>query len=562
MLGVGAGAGVGVLAFGIAACAPEMPLATLGETAAAPGDPGIVSAAGTSRDGQPIRTLEHGAPFDPARSEPRLVLVGGVDGDADSARIVSGAMHWFKHEASDAMRSAWLVSALPLAAPSNDGSLRSPDPYPPVDGYFDHADRPDTRYVWRWVAYQAPDLVVEVRAGDSLQIRSSTDGDDLPAGSLAAALADPSSQPGLGPVATMLVTAPASDGPDVMRAVLDRATAGRSPLRAAILDRIARDPLDVARLMAGRYPGTPSISYIPALAWVHALRVAEMDDDASLRDRIMTDVQPWLSGEQALFGDRVSYAAIAGTMIFSEIARRSDDAAERESASSLAADGVALAAAETSPGAGEHASGWSDDFYLGTIAAARAGDADGLAAAVRLVLATAARLQQPDGLFHHDVEAPVAWGRGNGFGALGLAELLTVLPDDHPDRAEILDIHRRHMDGMRAQQAPDGMWRQIVDVHGSFRETSVTAMTLTAMARGIRLGWLDDSYRPAVDRAWRALLAHVAEDGTLVDVCFSTGAGPTERYYLDRPAVNGADDRGGAMVLGAALEYHDLTEAR
>ena len=125
----------------------------------------------------------------------------------------------------------------------------------------------------------------------------------------------------------------------------------------------------------------------------------------------------------------------------------------------------------------------------------------------------------------------------------------------------LLDIHRRHLAAMRAHQAPDGMWRQVVDEAGSYRETSVTAMTLTAMARGIRLGWLDESYRPVVDRAWRALLAHVLEDGALVDVCIGTGAGPTRRYYLDRPAVNGADDRGGAMALGAALEYHYLLEA-
>ena len=529
-----------------------MPLATLNEVAAVPGDPGIVSAAGTTRDGQRIRTIEHGAPFDPARSERRLVLVGGLDGDSVSASIVLDAVHWFKTEASDSTRSAWLVSALPLAAPSSDASLLSPDTFPPADGFFDHPDRPDTRHVWRWVSYQAPDLVVEVRAGDGLEVRSSAGGDDLPAGSLAAALADPASQPGLGPVETMFVTAGASDGAEVMRAVLDRAADATSPLRAVILDRIARDPLDIARLMARRYPSTPGISYIPALAWVHTLRVAAMDGDASLREKVMTEVRPWLLGEQPLFGDRVSYAAIAGTMIFSEIARLPDSGADGEAAARLAAEGVALGAAEVSPGEGEHASGWSDDFFLGTIAAVRAGDEDGLAAAVRLVLATAARLQQPDGLLHHDADAPIAWGRGNGFGALGLAELLTVLPDDHPDRAGILDIHRRHLEAMRAQQAPDGMWRQIVDVPGSYRETSVTAMTLTAMARGIRRGWLDESYRPVVDRAWRALLAHVADDGTLVDVCFSTGAGPTERHYLDRPAVNGADDRGGAMVLGAA----------
>ncbi len=309
-----------------------------------------------------------------------------------------------------------------MAAPSNDGSVRSPGAFPPVDGYFNHPDRPETRYVWRWISYQAPDLVVEVRVGDALQVYSSVEGDDLPAGSLAAALADPSSQPGLGPVETMLVTAPASGGGDVMRAVLDHATGDRSALRTAILDRIARDPLDVARLMAGRYPGTPSISYIPALAWIHMLRVADIDDDESLRAKVMADVRPWLSGEEALFGDRVSYAAIAGTMIFSAIAELPDGGEDAQAAARLAAEGVALGAAEVSPGNGEYASGWSDDFFLGTVAAVRAGDEDGLAAAVRLVLATAARLQQPDGLFHHDAEAPVAWGRGNGFGALGLSD--------------------------------------------------------------------------------------------------------------------------------------------
>ena len=106
------------------------------------------------------------------------------------------------------------------------------------------------------------------------------------------------------------------------------------------------------------------------------------------------------------------------------------------------------------------------------------------------------------------------------------------------------------------------MWRQVVDLPGSYRETSVTALTLTAMARGIRLGWLDESYHSVVDRAWRGVLAHVVDDGTLVDVCISTGAGPTLRHYLERAAVNGADDRGGALVLGAALEMHALLRAR
>ncbi len=608
-------AGLALLVAGSTAVRAQAPRGDAGDLraalealAAVPGEPRTVSAAGMTRDDVPLLTLENGLPFDPSRPERRLVLVGGLDGDADAGRIVLDAVRWFKTEALESERARWLVSALPLALPGagagagvgagagagtglRGGAGGTPATFPPIDGFFDDPDRPESRYVWRWVAYQAPDLVVEVRSGEALQLRARAAGSasaatpsatgaagptatdnpeagasasslDLPEGSLAAALADTANHTGLGAVDTMFVTAGPADGPAVMREVLRRAgeiPAPRSPLRVALERRMAREPLDVARLLARRYPGTPSISYIPALAWVHTLRLAELDGDASLRASVLEDVRPWLSGERPLFGDRISFAAIAGTMIFSDLAR--SPGPDRDAATRLAAEGVALAAAETAPGTPRHASGWSDDFYLGTIAAVRAADAEALEAAVRLVTTTAARLQQPNGLFHHDAAAPTAWGRGNGFGALGLSELLTVLPPDHPERDTVLDIHRRHLAGLRAHQAADGMWHQIVDVPGSYRETSVTAMTLTAMARGLRLGWLDDSYRPVVDRAWRALLAHVLEDGGLVDVCFSTGAGPTRRHYLDRPAVNGADDRGGAMVLGAALEYHDLRQA-
>ena len=450
------------------------------------GEPRIVSAAGTTRDDEPLLTLENASPFDASLPERRLVIVGGLDGHADGARIVLDAVRWFKTEAPQAERARWLVSALPMAVPAAD-STRPPDTFPPIDGFFDHPERPESRYVWRWVAYQAPDLVVEVRVGDELRVESGVAGAEgsggAPAGSLAAALADPANHTGLGPVDALFVTAGAGDGAAVMREALARAPERQSPLRDALAARTSRDPLTIARLLARRYPGTPSISYIPALAWVHTLRVAEMDGDSSLRDKVMEETRPWLSDGQPLFGDRVHFAGVAGTMIFAQLAK--SPGADREAAARLAAEGVALSAAETAPGVPRHGSGWNDDFFLGTIASVRAGDPEGLAAAVRLVTTTAARLQQPSGLFHHDAGSPAAWGRGNGFGALGLSELLTVLPESHPERAAVLDIHRRHLAGMRANQAPDGMWRQVVDVPGSYRETSVTAMTLTAMARGL-----------------------------------------------------------------------------
>ena len=181
-----------------------------------------------------------------------------------------------------------------------------------------------------------------------------------------------------------------------------------------------------------------------------------------------------------------------------------------------------------------------------------------LDAAAAMLIDYAARLQRPDGVFVHATDGPFAWGRGNGFAALGLIETLAAAPEGHPSRARLLEVYRRHMAGLKAQQAPDGMWRQVIDEPGSYREETATAMILSAMARGVRRGWLDRSYRTAVERAWRALAAHVADDGSLVDVCTGTGSGPTRRYYLDRAAVNGPDDRGGAMALLASIEFYEM----
>jgi rhamnogalacturonyl hydrolase YesR len=133
------------------------------------------------------------------------------------------------------------------------------------------------------------------------------------------------------------------------------------------------------------------------------------------------------------------------------------------------------------------------------------------------------------------------------------------LPPSWSDRGEVLAIYRRLMEALLIHQTDDGSWRQVVDQPTAYQELSVTALALTAMARGVRMGWIDAArFTPVIDRAWLAVLARVNDDGTLRDVCTSTGAQATLEYYMTRPAVNGADDRGGAIVLMAALEMEAL----
>jgi len=229
--------------------------------------------------------------------------------------------------------------------------------------------------------------------------------------------------------------------------------------------------------------------------------------------------------------------SVAGTFVFGELG-----------AAEILAKGVEAASRVKEGDVYEYGQGWTDDMFMATVVLARGGKLD---LASRMLIAYASRLQRPDGVFVHATNGPVAWGRGNGFAAMGLVEALTAMPATHSARAQLLDVYRRHMRALREQVAPDGMWREVIDEPASYREETATAMLMTAMARGVRLGWLDASYAQTVERAWNGLAA-------VIDVCTNTGAGPTTRYYLDRAAITGGDDRGGAMALLAAMEIYEL----
>jgi unsaturated rhamnogalacturonyl hydrolase len=285
--------------------------------------------------------------------------------------------------------------------------------------------------------------------------------------------------------------------------------------------------------------------------------LAAITGDAALQQRVRQQTLPWVSGARPLFAEQITLGAAAGAMVYAELAETGD-----ESARALAIQAAEAASAEGPNGIAQYGQGWPEDMFMTAAVLSRTGKMQGrerdLDRLADRLTAYAGRLQREDGIFIHFTDGRQPWGRGNGFAALGLMEGLSAIPRAHPLRERLLTIYRRQMKGLVPLQAPDGMWRQIVDEPGSYREESVTAMVLSAMARGIRHGWLDQTYRPVVERAWRALAAHVMPDGSIIDVCTGTGAGPTRRFYLDRPAIAGADDRGGAMALFAAMEMHDL----
>ena len=86
---------------------------------------------------------------------------------------------------------------------------------------------------------------------------------------------------------------------------------------------------------------------------------------------------------------------------------------------------------------------WIDDMYMITILQLEAyratNDRKYLDRAASEMVAYLRKLQQPNGLFFHAPDVPFFWGRGNGWVAAGMSEMLLSLPEGHPARDEIYD---------------------------------------------------------------------------------------------------------------------------
>ena len=209
---------------------------------------------------------------------------------------------------------------------------------------------------------------------------------------------------------------------------------------------------------------------------------------------------------------------------------------------------------------------WLDDLYMSVPALAQmgalTGDRSYFDDAVKQVLQFSERMfVKEKGLYRHgwvqEMEPHPAfhWGRANGWAIIAMAELLSVLPGDHPGRAAVLAQYRAHAAGLAAVQSGSGLWHQLLDRNDSYLETSASAMFTYAMARGINRGWLDPLvYGPVVSLGWNAVAKQVNAQGQVENTCVGTGMGFDPTFYYYRPvSVHAAHGYGPVLLAGAEM---------
>ncbi len=322
-------------------------------------------------------------------------------------------------------------------------------------------------------------------------------------------------------------------------------------------------PRDIGQRVAERFLAMPHVDwgqkyhyivYPEVCAWYGALKYAALAGDAELSRRLIARFTPVFQPENAWMVPPINHvdATVFGAVPL-EIYRQTGQYRYREL-------GLQIADGQwdnpTPEGLTPQTRFWIDDMFMITavqIQAYRAtGDRRYLDRTAHEMMVYLQKLQQPNGLFYHAPDVPFFWGRGNGWMAVGMAELLSSMPEDHPERATILAAYRKMMATLLAQQTKEGLWRQLIDRPESWVETSGSGMFTFAFITGVKRGWLDAAtYGPAAKRAWLGLITYLDDASDMREICVGTNKKNDYQWYMDRPRKTG-DLHGQAPVLWCA----------
>ena len=208
---------------------------------------------------------------------------------------------------------------------------------------------------------------------------------------------------------------------------------------------------------------------------------------------------------------------------------------------------------------------WADDLYMSVSLLARMGKLTGNAKyfddAVKQVLQFHQYLWDTDKqIYYHCYYTDTRhngvayWGRCNGWMMMAQADLLSVLPKNHPKYAQLLKLFQQQAIGIARYQSQSGLWHQLLDKTDSYEETSCSAMFTFAMARGVNRGWLEPDFAQVADFGWKGILSKITEQGDVTAICPGTGIAPSLPVYYTRPVEkNTPIDEGPVLRAGGEI---------
>ena len=165
------------------------------------------------------------------------------------------------------------------------------------------------------------------------------------------------------------------------------------------------------------------------------------------------------------------------------------------------------------------------------------------------------------------------WLRALGWYSMALLDTLTKADNSYqPAYDQLKQVFIDLMESMVKFQDESGMWYQVVNMGGrekNYLETSGSAIMAYSMLKGVRLGFLPESFRAYGEKAFHGICDRYLKekDGrlSLGGICLVAGLGGpqmrdgTYEYYMSEPVVED-DAKGVGPFLLAYTEIRRLSE--
>lgn len=210
---------------------------------------------------------------------------------------------------------------------------------------------------------------------------------------------------------------------------------------------------------------------------------------------------------------------------------------------------------------------WADDLFMGVAFLCRMGKMTGdvryFDDAANQVLNYNKYLWHPEKqIYYHcyhtdtDEHGVAHWSRANGWVLMAQADLLTMLPKDHPKRQALIQNFKQQVSGVARYQGKNGLWHQVLDKTDSYEETTGTAMFVFGIARGVREGWIDKDFIYVAEQGLKGMMTKLTDEGDVTAICVGTGIMPSLSFYYNRKTQENAP-MGEGPVLRALVEMSD-----
>jgi rhamnogalacturonyl hydrolase YesR len=116
------------------------------------------------------------------------------------------------------------------------------------------------------------------------------------------------------------------------------------------------------------------------------------------------------------------------------------------------------------------------------------------------------------------------WGVGNGWAMASFARVIDSLPESmNKEKNDIIQYAKENIEGCLTHLRPDGLFHNIIDDGQTFIETNLSQMVAYTIYRGIKSGWLSETYFEKAERMREAVHMKVDQHGFVQDVCGAPG---------------------------------------